>query len=88
MANGQELIIDYLDGSTFERSVGMLAKLLVEGITFAVFAGIVTLGVYLSISYTPISLPPQANLSYVFTGTFLFTFKKGWCFQTRMTTEE
>lgn len=83
MPNSQELIIDYLSGTTFERSVAMLAKLVIETFTFAIFAGLVVGVTFLIVESTSMALPTKTSYAYLFGGVFLLTFRKGWCFQTQ-----
>lgn len=83
MPNSRELLHDYLDGTPLERSVAMLAKLVVESFTFAIFASLVVGVVFFVVESTSMSLPTSESYAYIFGGVFLLTFRKGWCFQTR-----
>lgn len=88
MPNSQKLIIDYLNGTTLERSIAMLAKLVIESLTFAFFASLAVGVVFLIVESTSMILPEGAKYTYLFGGVFLLTFRKGWCFQSRRVGEE
>lgn len=65
MPNSQELIIDYLGGTTFERSVAMLAKLVIEALTFTIFASFIVGTTFLIVESTSMTLPAGASYIYI-----------------------